>query len=507
MESRLSPARLAFPILEGPGLKLVGRGKVRDTYLLKDHGLYLSVATDAVSIFDFTLNAMIPWKGAILNALSHFFLQKFEEYGVPTHLVAAGSDIDQFLPANLRNQGNWDLWSRAVVVKRLEMIPVEFIAREYLTGSGLKAYNKDQSVCGHWLPPGLQDGDRLPYILDTPTTKAEAGHDVHLDADTIRQEYPQAIYLLLKAFQIASSHALQHGIVIADTKLEFGHDSDRQLVLADEAFTPDSSRFYKEIEWRDLQLLAHRKAPTPYDKQLVRNWGLKLKIDERDPESDDDLAWVHNQSIPESLTQATTQTYKYIFWLLTGMTIGAYCRNVFNVSPPDHGKNVAIIVGSNSDLKPDIAAAIQTARTLYCRDGQLGQINVHVVSCHRNTPELIDLARNQRPEVDLDHTDVIIAGAGMAAQLPGVLDALLFHAGRQIPVIGLAFGEDGTEEFQAARLSIKCLPSQPVLIDEMTGRAYANAEGLSAILERLATGEFPPPKQRKEKTPQFNLQI
>ena len=213
--AKLSPARAGVKLL--PGQKVLSRGKVRDTYDLECN--LLSSATDGVSIFDFVLNALVPQKGIILNAMNHFWDNYLRQFGIQTHLVAVGSAIDEFLPENLR--GNIDLQSRAVVVKRLKMAPVEFIARAVLTGSAIKSYQKSSEVCGHKLMPGLQDGDELPFIMDTPTSKAEVGHDENLPADEIRRKYPGQTYSLIQIFQIIAHKAKEQGIFLADTKLEF----------------------------------------------------------------------------------------------------------------------------------------------------------------------------------------------------------------------------------------------------------------------------------------------
>ncbi len=314
--TKLSPARASVALL--PGLECVHRGKVRDTYHLDDDH-FLVVATDGVSIFDFVLNALVSQKGQALTAMSHFWLSMLEGFGVKTHLVAAGAEVDQYLPEDLR--GNPELLSRSLVVRSLQMAPVEFVARVYLTGSSLKPYREDGTVCGHSLPPGLEDGDILPYILDTPTTKAVEGHDLHLDADGVRARYPAQTYTLIRAFQIVSVFARARGIVLADTKLEFGEDG----TLGDEAFTPDSSRFWLRKDWEASRgASSPRRAPTAYDKQMVREWGKLMGVDKLDPMKPCDVDAVHELVVPQDLLNSTTQTYQHIFWLLTGKTLEQY---------------------------------------------------------------------------------------------------------------------------------------------------------------------------------------
>ena len=229
IEMKLSPARERVPVLEG--IELLNRGKVRDSYALND-GKMLVVATDAISIFDIVLNALVPEKGVILNAMSHFWLTDIEAtLHVRTHLMAAGAAIDEHVPVHL--WGNPQLQARAMVVRRLKMTDVEFIGRGYLTGSGLKSYNETGLVCGHHLSPGLQDGDQLPAMIATPTTKAQEGHDEALNAAAIRERYPEETRLLLEIYGVVHDVAHRNGIVLADTKLEFGRDEAGKVILAD----------------------------------------------------------------------------------------------------------------------------------------------------------------------------------------------------------------------------------------------------------------------------------
>ncbi len=327
---KLSPVREFWPILQG--LKLRSRGKVRDTYEL-GNGLLLVVATDAISIFDFVLNALIPMKGYVLTAMSHFNFKMLADEGIPTHFVAAGAGIDEYFPEGFR--GNTDLQARSMVVVDLAMSPFEAVFREYLTGSGLKDYLRDGIVCGHRLPPGLHDGSKLDQIIDTPTTKAEVGHDEPLDAEAIRKQYPLEIELGFRIFRIISKYARKRGCIFADTKFEFGRDANGVVVLGDEVGTPDSSRFWLLREWAALQASSKPKAPTPYDKQAVRNWGIERGIDPGskmfDPAKPQDVDTVHLMTVPDDVIQLATDTYRYIFWLLTGRRIDEYLRDELGV--------------------------------------------------------------------------------------------------------------------------------------------------------------------------------
>ena len=344
--AQLSPMRAAVPLLDG--LNLLHRGKVRDTYEIDEERM-LVVATDAISIFDFVLNALVPEKGMILTAMSHFWFKFFAEYGVRTHFIAAGVEIDAFLPAHLR--GDADLQSRAMVVQRMRMHPVEFIARAYLTGSGFAQYLKTGAICGHKLPKRLQDGDELPAIFDTPTTKAEVGHDEALDHAVVSKIYPHETLMLLDIFAVMVAYAKERGIIMADSKMEFGRHNGFP-VLGDEVGTPDSSRFWNEVEWREGRKIAEgRIAPPPFDKQLVRAWGIERGINKLDPRNGDDLARVHGLRVPQDLIRATTHTYRYIFWRLFGIRIEEYLNSALGIALPTKKRRVAIVFGSESDIK------------------------------------------------------------------------------------------------------------------------------------------------------------
>lgn len=484
-----SPARASVPTLTLP---LVNRGKVRDTYALPDDKL-LVVTTDAISIFDFVLNALIPGKGCILNALSHFWNSKLSELGFATHHIASGAAIDEHLPEPLR--GNRDLQTRASVVRRLQMLPVEFIARGYLTGSGLQSYLNDKTVCGHKLPDGLHDGDLLPYPLDTPTTKAEEGHDVALDARDIRRTFGEATLDLLAIYGFGRWYAEQRGIVLADTKLEFGMSPNGTLTVGDEILTADSSRYWDLRAWRTGRSASTRKAPPPLDKQLVRAWGITEGINKCSPEGAGDTGVVHDLRVPESLIASTVKTYRYIFWRLTGISIEEYLDGVLKVPQHPVKRWVVVVLGSESDL-PTVRDTLRAHRERFDRMG------IHVISCHRNPAEL-----NQFASESFWGVEAVVAVGGKALALPGVLKALLTKRGVDTPVVGVALGQPGTEAFEAARLSIKELPGQPVVMDEQTGEPYVGAKGLDDALWRVATGELPPPTVSESKPAKYDISL
>lgn len=242
---------------------LVAAGKVRELYEV-DAGHLLMVASDRISAYDHVLPSPIPGKGAVLTAMSVHFFEVLAQAlpGLRNHL--AGPLDDARIPEAVLG--------RALVVRRLEMLPVECVARGYLTGSGLADYQRTGAVCGVALPEGLVQSSRLPEPIFTPAAKAEAGsHDENVDFGTVvrtvgRPRAEQLREVTLQVFSVAAAHALERGIILADTKLELGLDADGELVLADEVLTPDSSRF-----WPAEGYTAGRVQPS-YDKQFVRDW-------------------------------------------------------------------------------------------------------------------------------------------------------------------------------------------------------------------------------------------
>ena len=233
-------------------------GKVRELYRIDD-GHLLFVATDRISAFDYILDTVIPDKGRILTAMSVFF---FGLVDAPNHL--AGPPDDPRIPA--------EVIGRALVVRRLDMMPVECIARGYLTGSGLLDYQRTGAVCGIELPPGMVEAGKFVEPLFTPATKAEFGaHDENISfertAELVGQSRAEQMRdLTLTTYRQAADYTLSKGIIIADTKFEFGSDADGRLVLADEVFTPDSSRYWPADTY------AEGSVQPSFDKQFVRNW-------------------------------------------------------------------------------------------------------------------------------------------------------------------------------------------------------------------------------------------
>ncbi|MFL6028346.1 MAG: phosphoribosylaminoimidazolesuccinocarboxamide synthase [Friedmanniella sp.] len=286
------PANLYAHLLDQP---LVHAGKVRELYAVGDDRL-LMVATDRISAFDFVLDSLIPDKGQVLTQLSQWWFAQLVDL-VPNHVV--GLDV----PAAV--------WGRAVLCERLEMIPVECVARGYLTGSGWLEYRETGAVCGIALPDGLVDGSRLPEPIFTPATKAERGeHDENVDFATVAATVGQTTAEQLRALTLAvyaraEGIARDRGIILADTKLEFGRRRDGTLVLADEVLTPDSSRFWDAAGWQPGGRL------DSYDKQYVRDWLLH--------ESGWDRQSGHAPPpLPDHVVAATRAKYLQAYELLTG---------------------------------------------------------------------------------------------------------------------------------------------------------------------------------------------
>ena len=248
-----------------PGLDLIHRGKVRDVYALSAREL-LIVATDRLSAFDVVLPDPIPGKGEMLCQISNFWFAQTDHL-VPNHLT--GKDVARVLPAGT----DLALYARrSVIAKRLKPVPVEAIARGYLIGSGWKDYRATGSLCGIALPPGLRQAEQLPEPIFTPSTKAAVGdHDENISFDAMVSKVGGALAeqvreATLKIYRWAAAYAAERGILIADTKFEFGTDEDGRLYVMDEMLTPDSSRFWPADEYRV------GISPPSYDKQFVRDY-------------------------------------------------------------------------------------------------------------------------------------------------------------------------------------------------------------------------------------------
>jgi phosphoribosylaminoimidazole-succinocarboxamide synthase len=268
-------------------------GKVRELYALDDERLLL-VASDRISTFDVILPTEIPDKGRVLTGLSGFWFARTREL-VPNHLLALHED------------------GRTTECRRLEMLPIECVVRGYLSGSGWKDYSATGQVCGHRLPAGLVESQQLPQAIFTPATKAQTGHDENIDraaaVELVGEErFDEVEAAALGLYFFVSDYARARGIILADTKLEFGVDEDGRLVLGDEAFTPDSSRFWGEVEY------AIGGTPPSFDKQFVRDYCESLGWDKTAPGPD----------LPEDVVAGTRARYVEAFERLTGISFDRY---------------------------------------------------------------------------------------------------------------------------------------------------------------------------------------
>jgi phosphoribosylaminoimidazole-succinocarboxamide synthase len=278
------------------------RGKVRDVYDLGDS--LLIVATDRISAFDCIMPNGIPDKGKILTGLSLFWFEKFPQ--IPNHLIA--TEVADY-PAPLRPFAN-QIEGRSMLVKKAKVVPIECVARGYLAGSGWKEYQQSQRVCGVLLPPGLRQCDKLPDSIFTPATKEESGHDINISfAETVKRiGAPLAQELgerTLWLYQNAADYAATRGVIIADTKFEFGQLPDGKLILVDEILTPDSSRF-----WPADQYKSGRDQPS-FDKQFVRNWLETQPWDKTPPAP----------ALPDEVVQGTRNRYLEAYVQLTGRSL------------------------------------------------------------------------------------------------------------------------------------------------------------------------------------------
>jgi len=284
--------------VELAGIKKLRSGKVREIFDLGETLLF--VATDRISAFDVILPDPIPYKGAVLNQISAFWFKRFAR--IDNHFVTA--DFDQF-PDDLKKFRDL-LAGRSMIVRKTKPLPVECVVRGYLAGSGWKEYQESQSVCGIKLPAGLKLASQLPEPIFTPATKAEAGHDINIDIDACRKILGDKMAervrgLSLQIYAAGRDHAAQRGIIVADTKFEFGM-LDGKLLLIDEVLTPDSSRFWPADQY------ASGQNPSSFDKQFVRDYLETLDWDKTPPAP----------KLPGDVISKTSAKYVEAFERLTG---------------------------------------------------------------------------------------------------------------------------------------------------------------------------------------------
>jgi len=280
-------------------LKLFRRGKVRDVYDLGDK--LLIVSTDRISCFDVVLPDGIPYKGKVLTGLSCFWFDLIKDI-IPNHFITA--NVDKY-PQELKKYRK-ELEGRSMLVVKSKPLPVECIVRGYLSGSGWKEYKEKQSVCGIKLPAGLKESDQLPEVIFTPSTKAEVGHDINVSKYYIDKEVGKDISdalakLSIAIYKKAREYASSRGIIIADTKFEFGMH-DNLITLIDEVLTPDSSRFWPKDEY------APGRPQASFDKQFVRDYLETLDWDKTPPAP----------NLPENIIKKTTEKYLEAYKKLTG---------------------------------------------------------------------------------------------------------------------------------------------------------------------------------------------
>jgi len=286
--------------------KHVGSGKVRELFEIGEDSLLL-VATDRISAYDVVLTQDIPDKGKVLTGLSNYWFEVMDE--IPNHLISIRAE-------DLPDIGIDDLAGRAMLCRRAEPVAIEFVVRGYLSGSGWKEYKANRSVCGHQLPEGLKESDQLPEVLLTPATKATTGHDENItegEAAEIagKDVYDTARTYALEVYKKAAALALERGIIIADTKFEFGV-VDGEVILIDEVLTPDSSRFWPEDKYEP-----GRGQPS-FDKQYVRDWL-------------DSTGWDHSPpppDLPEEVVAATRDRYVEAYELVSGRPFEAWLKEV-----------------------------------------------------------------------------------------------------------------------------------------------------------------------------------
>lgn len=283
-------------------LKLFKKGKVRDVFEVD--GRLLIISSDRISAFDYVLPSLIPGKGIVLNRLSAFWFHYTKDF-IPNHVICdEPEEMAEFKEFSTVMKG------RSVLTKRVEVFPVEAIVRGYIVGSGWKTYEKTGEICGVKLPPGLKFAQEFPEPIFTPTTKAEEGHDENMTfasmRDLIGTEDAQKIRdFSVDLYQKVRRYAYERGVIIADTKFEFGKEDNGDIILVDEIFTPDSSRFWKVEDYTP------GKEPPAFDKQFVRNYLLNS-------------SWDRNSvppSLPADVVEKTKEKYREIYHILTRQTL------------------------------------------------------------------------------------------------------------------------------------------------------------------------------------------
>jgi phosphoribosylaminoimidazole-succinocarboxamide synthase len=302
----MSPTAATFDL----PLELIATGKVRDIYALDDERL-LFVTSDRISAYDVVMNEQIPDKGRVLTGMTKFWLERASD--VPNHLISM-SVAD--LPEEAKPFAD-DLNGRFMIVRRLNMMPVEFVVRGYLVGSGWSEYKRNGTIAGMPLPEGLREADKLPQPLFTPATKAVTGHDENISEDAAGEilgeaRMAEARDLAIELYKSGADYAAGRGIILADTKFEFGVDPDGKVVLADEVLTPDSSRFWPAEEWKP------GTNPPSFDKQYLRDWLSGLDWNKEPPPP----------TLPDDVITGTRSRYLEAYEKITGQAFDDYLKEV-----------------------------------------------------------------------------------------------------------------------------------------------------------------------------------
>lgn len=286
-----------------PGLKFLKRGKVRDIYEVGDY--LLIVSTDRISAFDVIMNQGIPYKGMILTKISEFWF-RFVEDIIPNHLIT--TNVDEF-PSECKPYAD-DLLGRSMLVKKTEVIPIESVVRGYITGSGMADYKATGSICGIKLPEGLVESEKLTEPIFTPATKEELGsHDQNISEDEAKKNVGEDVINFIKektiaVYKKAYEYALNRGIIIADTKMEFGKYKG-EIILIDELLTPDSSRFWPADKYQK------GRVQESFDKQFLRNYLISINFNRQPPAPD----------LPEEIIMKTSEKYLEALEKLTGQKL------------------------------------------------------------------------------------------------------------------------------------------------------------------------------------------
>lgn len=283
-------------------LKLFKKGKVRDVFEVDER--LLIVSTDRISAFDYVLPSLIPGKGVVLNRVSAFWFQYTKDF-IPNHVICDEPEkLGEFREFSGMIKG------RSVLTKKVEVFPIEAIVRGFIVGSGWKTYEKTGEICGIKLPPGLEFAREFPEPIFTPTTKAEEGHDENITFDSMKdlignEDARKISDLSIELYKKVKDVAREKGVIIADTKFEFGRDKNGDIILVDEIFTPDSSRFWKVEDYTP------GKEPPAFDKQFVRNYLLNS-------------SWDRNSvppALPADVIKKTQEKYREIYEIFTGKTL------------------------------------------------------------------------------------------------------------------------------------------------------------------------------------------